>query len=403
MARQCHLNTCPVGIATQDERLRTRFAGNPEMVISYFRAIVAEVREYLASMGVRSLTEITGAVERLKPRDLRAEDLLRGLLESLSGVPEQLAKNNEQESGLHTQLLKALQVAHVNAGRFWIANSDRSIGANLSGELCRQHNGNGAAREIVCDFHGNAGQSFGAFLVPGVSFRLVGEANDYVGKGLSGGRIAITAGPAASRRGDVLAGNTVLYGATAGELYIAGRAGERFAVRNSGALAVVEGVGQHGCEYMTAGVVLILGPVGVNLGSGMTGGLVYGLPNTLRRDRYNEEFVTAVTPEPDEEQWLRRVLRQHFELTASPLAAALLHNSAPLPLLRLQPLHPPCGVAETWECLLSRFEGERQQPTPTYTQLPPPQHLPEIRSAAGLLGAHAQDFPDPEFVDSGWV
>src|SRR5207247_675650 len=190
MARQCHLNTCPVGIATQDEALRARFAGKPEMVISFFRALAHEVREWLSRFGVMPL----------------------------SGEKHEAA------------------------------------------------------------FRGVAGQSFGAFLVSGITLRLTGEANDYVGKGLSGGTIAVTAGPRASRRGDVLVGNTVLYGATSGQLYVAGRAGERFAVRNSGALAVVEGTGQHACEYMPAGIVLLLVSAGLNLGSGMTGGLAYLLP-----------------------------------------------------------------------------------------------------------------------------
>src|SRR5438445_6401646 len=202
----------------------------------------------------------------------------------------------------------------------------------------RKKNGRPADAEISQEFRGSAGQSFGAFLAQGVTLKLHGEANDYVGKGLSGGTIAIAAGLAASRRGDVLAGNTVLYGATSGQLFIAGRAGERFAVRNSGAFAVVEGVGQHGCEYMTGGVAIILGPLGLNFGSGMTGGLAYVLraeaDEVLHRD-----FVTLEGTEPQEEEWLRRALEEHHHFTGSPRAMRLLSRRGALPLLRVQPVH----------------------------------------------------------------
>ena len=210
------------------------------------------------------------------------------------------------------------------------------------------------------EFRGTAGQSFGAFLIPGLTFRLHGEANDYVGKGLSGGTIAISAGADASRRADLLVGNTVLYGATSGELYVAGRAGERFAVRNSGALAVVEGVGHHACEYMTAGVVIILGPTGMNLGSGMTGGLVYVLKDLLASDGYNQEFVHCVNTcsptTPGEEARLRRALEEHIRHTHSPRAMRLLETKGPLPLLRIEPVHLPCSLEQTWSPPLERWE-----------------------------------------------
>src|SRR5436309_5895331 len=177
--------------------------------------------------------------------------------------------------------------------------------------------------EIRQNFQGSAGQSFGAFLAEGVTLKLKGEANDYVGKGLSGGTIAIAAGLAASRRGDVLAGNTVLYGATSGQLFVAGRAGERFAIRNSGALAVVEGVGQHGCEYMTGGVVLVLGPMGLNFGSGMTGGLAYVL-RAEAEEVLHRDFVALADTEAEEQLWLRRVLEAHQDFTASPRAERML-------------------------------------------------------------------------------
>jgi glutamate synthase domain-containing protein 3 len=190
---------------------------------------------------------------------------------------------------------------------------------------------------------------------------LSGEANDYVGKGLCGGSISIAAQAEASQRGDVLVGNTVLYGATSGELFVAGRAGERFAVRNSGALAVVEGVGRHGCEYMTAGVVLILGSAGANMGAGMTGGLAY-LLRTNANDYFNDDFlnrdsVRLATLDPKEEQWLRRILRRHLQLTGSPRAAELLACAA-LPINRVEPLVPPCSIEDTWASILARLAAE---------------------------------------------
>jgi len=197
-----------------------------------------------------------------------------------------------------------------------------------------------------------------------------------VGKSLSGGTIAITAGDEASARGDVLAGNTLLYGATSGELYVAGRVGERFAVRNSGALAVVEGVGQHGCEYMTAGVTVILGPAGMNLGAGMTGGLAYLLRDSIGGYGYNQHSVRLAPIEVREELWLRRVLRRHLRLTGSPRAAALLGASAPLPFLRVEPLALPCTIAETWATILTRFR--RPVAPPVYA-------VPVV--ATGALGA----------------
>ncbi len=362
MARQCHLNTCPTGVATQDEKFRARFAGNPEMAMAYFRGVAGEVRERLASLGVRSLSEITGAVEWLRPRTAAAAQPLERLLQPARDAPQQFPRVAEQDADLHRELARMLPevgLLSTTSRSFSIANCDRSVGAHLSGEILRRLGIPGLDTQAIdCEFSGAAGQSFGAFLVPGVRFRLNGEANDYVGKGLSGGTIAITAGAAASTRGDVLVGNTVLYGGTSGELYVAGRAGERFAVRNSGALAVIEGVGQHGCEYMTAGVVIILGPAGANLASGMTGGLVYILRKALLDDGYNQEFVRPATIDEHEEEWLRHVLREHFHLTGSPRARRLLSVAAPLPLLRLEPVRLPCSISQTWAATLERFERE---------------------------------------------
>ena len=356
MARQCHLNTCPVGIATQDEKLRARFTGNPEMVESYFRALAGEVRQLLASLGASSIDEIVGAADHLHPRNEPAAEMLADLLAPAVG-PAQPACPREHDSGLYLELAAAvdeLDTLSTRAHRFLITNSDRAIGAHLSGEILRRRSGAEIAGVVATEFTGTAGQSFGAFLIPGVKFRLLGEANDYVGKGLSGGSIAITAGDDASLRGDVLVGNTVLYGATSGELYVAGRAGERFAVRNSGALAVVEGVGQHGCEYMTAGVVVILGPAGMNLGAGMTGGVAYMMRDSLVGHGYNQHSVHLRPIEVREELWLRMVLRRHFRLTGSPRALSLISSDAPLPFLRVEPLRPPCSITETWNATLAQ-------------------------------------------------
>jgi glutamate synthase (ferredoxin) len=369
MARQCHLNTCPVGIATQDEALRARFTGNPEMVETFFRALAADVRRLLAEMGAGSIDEVLGAVDRLRPRSPEAEQSVASLLQSIVDPPAQFPCPREDGSALHVELNRVvddLESLSIRPYRFEISNEDRAVGAHFSGEVLRRIRPSFGLSGLEmsgvdCEFVGTAGQSFGAFLISGANFRLTGEANDYVGKGLCGGSIAITAQAEASRRGDVLVGNTVLYGATSGELFVAGRAGERFAVRNSGALAVVEGVGRHGCEYMTAGVALILGPAGDNFGAGMTGGLAYLLRvdanDYFNDDHMNRDSVRFATLEPQEEQWLRRILRRHLQLTGSPRAADLLACSA-LPLNRVEPLAPPCSIEDTWASILARLAAE---------------------------------------------
>ena len=373
MARQCHLNTCPVGIATQDEKLRTRFTGKPEMVETYFRAVAADVRELLAAMGARSIDDIVGQAERLRPRTPQAERTLGGLLDDIVSSSHP-ACPVEDRSTLYRELNQTIlgdpDTRVARRRRYRITNADRSIGAHLSGEILRQAE-IPAGASLKYEFVGSAGQTFGGFLVKGLNFRLVGEANDYVGKSLSGGTIAITGGEKASLRGDVLAGNTLLYGATGGELYVAGRVGERFAVRNSGALAVVEGVGQHGCEYMTAGVAVILGPAGMNLGAGMTGGLAYVLRDSIGGYGYNQQSVRLAPVEVREEVWLRRVLRKHLRLTGSPRAVVLLNSTAPLPFLRVEPLVLPCTITETWAAILTRFKRQRASaPRPTAVYVP---------------------------------
>ncbi len=383
MARLCHLNTCPVGIATQDDALRMRFTGKPEMVEDYFRAVAREVRELLAAMGSHSIDAIVGAVDRLRPRNPQAVRALAELLEPIV-TPPQTACLHEPAGALQLAMSRRLAERNANRSqRLRITNADRAVGTRLSGETLRQRTE--ISTPVDYDFVGTAGQSFGAFLIPGITLRLFGEANDYVGKGLSGGNITITAGEEASLRGDVLAGNTVLYGATSGELYISGRAGERFAVRNSGALAVVEGVGQHACEYMTAGVTVILGPAGINLGAGLTGGLAYLLRDSAGRPVHNEQSVRMVPIELKEELWLRRVLRKHERQTGSPRAAKLLRSERPLPFSRVEPLSPSCSIAETWEAILNRF-SRRKTPVFDVSRLVPLDGLPSYRKQRALQG-----------------
>ncbi len=352
MARQCHLNTCPVGIATQDEKLRLRFNGKPEMVVAYFRALAEEVRKKMAQLGVRSLGELRGWYDRLGTRSGMDAFLVVPISATGRVAPQQVPTDHS------AALEDSLHFSHAIVPQSEpqpIHNSDRSVGTGLSGELMRRRaHGGWLDQQFTQEFVGSAGQSFGAFLADGVTLKLSGEANDYVGKGLSGGTIAISAGSAASRRGDVLAGNTVLYGATSGQLYIAGRAGERFAVRNSGALSVVEGVGQHGCEYMTGGVVLVLGPLGLNFGSGMTGGLAYVM-HAEAEDVLHREFVALADIEADEQLWLRRVLEAHEHFTASPRAARLLSRRGAPPLVRVQPVHLQGTIADTWRPVLERL------------------------------------------------
>jgi glutamate synthase domain-containing protein 2/glutamate synthase domain-containing protein 1/glutamate synthase domain-containing protein 3 len=357
MARQCHLNTCPVGIATQDEKLRTRFAGKPEMIVAYFSALAEEVRHRLAQLGARSLCDLTGRYERLSARSGADPLLIHPISQTARVAPQQspALRVAAREDELHLSTSFELEaLAHP------IQNSDRSVGAGMSGELMRRRRPGSFVRpfsqELAKEFHGCAGQSFGAFLAEGVRLTLSGEANDYVGKGLSGGTITIAASPAASRRGDVLVGNTVLYGATSGQLFVAGRAGERFAVRNSGALAVVEGVGQHGCEYMTGGVVLVLGPLGLNFGSGMTGGLSYVLRGEAD-EVIHRDFVALSEIGKQEDVWLRYVLEQHVQFTSSPRASRLLSRRGTLSMLRAQPIHFQGTLEATWEPVLAGLKG----------------------------------------------
>ncbi len=292
MMRKCHLNTCPVGVATQDPVLRARFTGQPEHVINYFFFVAEELREIMAEMGFRTVQEMTGRVDRLDMRPAldhwkaHGIDLSRILYAAPAQGQKGLWNMDRQDHGLekaldHTLIADAkaaLEKGEAVRGEYAVRNINRTVGAMLSGEVARRYGHAGLPDDtIALTFKGTAGQSFGAFAARGVSLTLIGDANDYVGKGLSGGRVVVRQ-PAESRRDptrNIIVGNTVLYGAIAGEAYLQGVAGERFAVRNSGAVAVVEGVGDHGCEYMTGGVVVVLGDTGRNFAAGMSGGVAY--------------------------------------------------------------------------------------------------------------------------------
>jgi glutamate synthase (NADPH/NADH) large chain len=292
MMRKCHLNTCPVGVATQDPVLRAKFTGKPEHVINYFFFVAEELREIMARLGVRSVNEMIGRVDLLDVRPAvehwkaRGVDLSRLLYAAPSGDAKALwnleRQNHGLERALDHQLIAAAQAALDGKGPVLeerkIRNVNRTVGAMLSGEVARRFGHVGLPEDTISvKFTGQAGQSFGAFLARGVSLELTGDANDYVGKGLSGGRVVVRhpTGTGRDPTKNIIIGNTVLYGAIAGEAYFEGVAGERFAVRNSGAVAVVEGVGDHGCEYMTGGVVCVLGDTGRNFAAGMSGGIAY--------------------------------------------------------------------------------------------------------------------------------
>ena len=334
--RICHLNNCATGVATQDERLREQhFTGLPERVENFFRLLSEEVRQWLSLLGARSLDEIVGRTDLLRQLDIAPREGVRvDLSRLLHPAPRDedrcaAARLYESPDSLATQLDIQLAdaIAHKSGGehRYLIHNTDRSIGARLSGAIAKAHGNHGMDEEpITLHFRGTSGQSFGAFNAGGLHLELEGEANDYVGKGMAGGRLVVRPprGARYEARSTPILGNTCLYGATGGELFAAGRAGERFAVRNSGALAVVEGAGDHCCEYMTGGVVLVLGKVGLNFGAGFTGGLAYVLDQDRDFvDRYNHELIDIhrISPEGFENyrQHLHRLVSRHRELTGS--------------------------------------------------------------------------------------
>ncbi|MHB8456541.1 MAG: glutamate synthase large subunit, partial [Acidimicrobiales bacterium] len=343
MMRVCHLDTCPVGIATQNPELRKRFTGKPEFVETFFEYIAEEVRELLAELGFHSLEEAVGHVESLRIEEAvehywKAGKLdLRPLLVPAS-PGQRLHHERSQDHGLERALdnvLIARSAEALEGGRpvridLPVRNVHRSVGTMLGYELTRRHGSAGLPDDTIhVRLTGSAGQSLGAFVPRGITLELVGDANDYLGKGLSGGRLILRPDEAAPSPAEdqVIAGNVVLYGATGGEAFIRGQVGERFCVRNSGAVAVVEGIGDHGCEYMTGGTALVLGPTGRNFAAGMSGGVAYVYdPDRLLATRCNPEMVDLEELDTDDRRTISRLLRRHVDLTGSRVAERLRAN-----------------------------------------------------------------------------
>jgi glutamate synthase (NADPH/NADH) large chain len=342
MMRVCHLDTCPVGVATQNPELRKRFTGKPEFVVNFFEFIAEEVREILASLGFRSIEEAVGQVEALDTAAAVDHWKAGGLdLTPILHKPDVegplhcvTTQDHGLDKALDQELLRICEPAlatkeHVSA-QLEIRNVNRTVGTMLGSELTRRHGGEGLPDDTISlTFTGSAGQSFGAFLPKGITMRLVGDANDYLGKGLSGGRLIVhppEQSPFVPEE-NIIAGNVILYGATGGEVFLRGLVGERFCVRNSGATAVVEGVGDHGCEYMTGGRVIVLGQTGRNFGAGMSGGIayVYDGDGTFA-NRLNDDMVDIDPLEVEDEEFLKSTIRRHAELTGSTVAEGILER-----------------------------------------------------------------------------
>ena len=347
MVRQCHSNTCPVGVCTQNPKLRDKFAGTPEKVVNLMSFIAEEVREILSSLGARSLQEIVGRTDLLSQVSRGSEhlddlDLNPLLVQADSGeFPHFCAleegQRNEVPESLDAEMIHdaaaALEAGEKMQLAYNVRNTHRAIGAKLSSAITKRFGMDGLEPgQLTVRLRGTAGQSLGAFAVQGIKLEVFGDANDYTGKGLSGGTIVVrplASSPLVSNENTII-GNTVLYGATAGRLFAAGQAGERFCVRNSGAIAVVEGCGSNGCEYMTGGVAVILGPVGDNFGAGMTGGVAFVYDSDLTFEhRLNPE--TLVWERVSTAYWekrLRRLVETHVANTQSRFAERLLNDWA---------------------------------------------------------------------------
>ncbi|MGA0582441.1 MAG: glutamate synthase-related protein, partial [Castellaniella sp.] len=390
MMRKCHLNTCPTGVATQDPELRKKFSGKPEYVVNYFFFVAEEVREIMAQLGIRTFDELIGRADLLDMRKGIDHWKARGL--DFSRIFHQVptedpvhhtdAQDHGLSHALDHQLIERSKSALERGEKVSfitpVRNRNRTIGAMLSGEVARRYGHEGLPDDTIhIQCNGAAGQSFGAFLAHGVTLDLVGEGNDYVGKGLSGGRLILRSpndfrgfGP-----DHIIAGNTVLYGATGGEAYFNGVAGERFAVRNSGAAAVVEGTGDHGCEYMTGGTVVVLGETGRNFAAGMSGGIAYVWdPEQIFARRCNTGMVRLDPMETDEVQrqggepqfWhsldrdspretdetiVRRLVENHFRLTGSFRAREILEDwsQARRAFVKVTPIEYHRALGELWQ------------------------------------------------------
>ncbi len=346
MMRKCHENTCPMGVATQDPELRKKFNGKSEYLINFFRFLAMETREVMASLGFRTFDELVGRtdllvqrkVDKFKVNTVNLKDILTRVEgpkdieggEATHCVQHQIHKIDDAlDKKLIERCFAALDKKVPTALEFPIHNTDRAVGAMLSYEVSKRFGSQGLPENFVTvDFSGSAGQSFGAFLAPGITFRLSGDANDYLGKGLSGGRIVIAppAGSTFKTNENIIVGNTVLYGATSGELYVAGVAGERFCVRNSGALAVVEGTGDHGAEYMTGGRLVVLGRVGRNFGAGMSGGIAYVLDRDGDFEYYLNKGMVELSrlDNEEDENFVKDMIRKHVYWTGSEYGRSIL-------------------------------------------------------------------------------
>ena len=345
MMRACHLNTCPVGIATQDPELRKNFKGTPEHIINFMYFIAEELREIMAQLGFRTLKEMVGQSQKLNVNKAIKHHKASGLdLSSILYKPEKAKEvpnhnttkqDHHLENVLDFEIIKAAipsiyrkEKTRIN---FKINNTDRSVGAILSNEISKIYGAQGLPEDtILIDFEGSAGQSFGAFATNGLSFKIHGNCNDYMGKGLSGGKLIIKVPPTATFKPEenIIIGNVSLYGAITGEAYINGMAGERFCVRNSGATAVVEGVGDHGCEYMTGGTVVVLGKTGRNFAAGMSGGVAYVFDDKKQFEKglCNMEMVQLEKLVEDDLLKLKKLIKRHSLFTNSPLAIQMLND-----------------------------------------------------------------------------
>ncbi|MBL6654768.1 MAG: glutamate synthase large subunit [Flavobacteriaceae bacterium] len=344
MMRACHLNTCPVGIATQDPELRKNFKGKPEHVINFMYFVAQELREIMANLGFRSIDEMIGQTQKLKAKTgiddfkVKGINLDKLLYKPLSGDDDKLRNTSKQNHNLDSVLdFKILKVAKLSVNNkvkssfeFNIKNTDRAVGALLSNEISKIHGEKGLSKNTLnITFNGSAGQSFGAFSARGLNMTVYGNTNDYFGKSLSGATLAVRVPKESSivSNENIIIGNVALYGAISGEAYINGIAGERFCVRNSGAKAVVEGVGDHGCEYMTGGTVLILGKIGRNFGAGMSGGIAYIYKEDKRSiENFNMEMIDLEKPNIQDEDIIYEMLENHFSNTNSAVAEKILSN-----------------------------------------------------------------------------
>ncbi|GGK86329.1 glutamate synthase large subunit [Rufibacter glacialis] len=339
MMRKCHLNTCPVGIATQNPELRQLFTGNPDHVVNLFTFLAMELRQIMASLGFRTINEMVGQSQILKIRTdlnhwkLKNLDLSPILYQEYAprnvGTYKQIEQDHEIAKVLDKKLIRDLKKGNTEV-EYRINNVDRAVGTMLSYEISTTFGKHGLPEDsFKTTFYGSAGQSFGAFLAPGITFRLMGEANDYLGKGLSGGKLILQPFKESQYMAheNIITGNVALYGATSGKVYINGLAGERFCVRNSGAEAVVEGIGDHGCEYMTGGKVLVLGEIGKNFAAGMSGGMAYlYAPDPSYLEQCNLDMVALEAPEAEDLRWMEQKLQEHVAYTGSVRAQEFLAN-----------------------------------------------------------------------------